>query len=93
MIFLRSAILIYCLQVPFESLRRTTRDRKYLIDEVHEIVDALKKNSQVQQDAQERNTVLTGLLVRLEGLKRKVCWHHSHPCRWEQPHFEKIPDS
>ncbi|EIE27319.1 hypothetical protein COCSUDRAFT_34765 [Coccomyxa subellipsoidea C-169] len=60
------------LRVPFESLRRTTRDRKYLIDEVHEVLDALKKNGLEMQSSEDRKAFVKGLIARLDGLKRKL---------------------
>ena len=69
-------------QVPFDSLRRTTRDRKYLIDEVQDIISAMKDNSSKQQTAQERSEVLRCLTERLEGLKRKARLSIFHSFDW-----------
>jgi hypothetical protein len=43
-----------------------------LIDEVHEILTALKETGAKQQIPEEQSKLLKALLNRLEGLKRKV---------------------
>jgi len=63
----------YCaIQVPFESLRRTTRERKYAIDEVQSVMSTLREASQKPYSTEEGVEVLDGVLQRLERLKRKV---------------------
>lgn len=58
--------------MPFESLRRTTRERKYAIDEVQSVMSTLREASQKPYSTEEGVEVLDGVLQRLEGLKRKV---------------------
>lgn len=63
-------------QAPFESLRRTTRDRKYVIDEVQSVVAALKDSSSSSEagacSVQEQAIALDVAVKRLQSLKRKV---------------------
>lgn len=59
-------------QVPFESLRRTTRERKYVIDEVQTAMSTLHEASIRPCTAEEGDKTLSRILNRLEGLKRKV---------------------
>lgn len=59
-------------QVPFESLRRTTRDRKYLLDELENVLVSLKPATETRQGAADPNVMIPSVLARLEGLKRKV---------------------
>ena len=58
--------------MPFESLRRTTRERKYAIDEVQSVMSTLREASQKPYSTEEGVEALDGVLQRLEGLKRKV---------------------
>lgn len=59
-------------QVPFESLRRTTRDRKYLLDELQSVLVSLKPAAETPQCASDPSVTIPSVLARLEGLKRKV---------------------
>jgi len=59
-------------QVPFEALRRTTRDRKYVVDEMQEVMGALKDGASASCSHEERAAVLGQLAERLQGLKRKA---------------------
>ena len=63
------------LQVPFESLRRTTRDRKYLLDELESVLVSLKPSEETRQGTAHPNVMIPTALARLESLKRKVCSH------------------
>lgn len=70
------------MQVPFESLRRTTRERKYVIDEVQSVMSTLHEASTRPCSTDEGQKTLDSILHRLEGLKRKVgssqgCLHPS----------------
>jgi macrophage erythroblast attacher len=61
------------LQVPFESLKRTTRDRKYAIDEVASVLDGIRRASQAKgSNPQQAATQLEGYVDQLKTLKRKV---------------------
>jgi len=44
-------------QVPFEALRRTTRDRKYVVDEMQEVMGALKDGASASCSHEERAAV------------------------------------
>jgi hypothetical protein len=60
-------------QVPFESLRRTTRDRKYVIDEVNDVLNSLKESAaDALLTREQRQEHIQSLVARLQGLKRKV---------------------
>ena len=59
--------------MPFEALRRTTRDRKYVVDEMQDVMSALKQNATASCSCEERASVLGQLAERLQGLKRKAC--------------------
>lgn len=62
-----------CTQVPFESLKRTTRDRKVVVDELTAIVEALQQTSGDAAATQERRAeVLNDVDRRVGSLKRKV---------------------
>lgn len=63
-------------QVPFEALRRTTRDRKYVVDEMQEVMGALKDSASASCSYEERAAMLGQLAERLQGLKRKVLFRH-----------------
>ncbi|CAL8462971.1 g2505 [Coccomyxa elongata] len=60
------------LRVPFESLRRTTRDRKYLLDELQSVLVSLKPAAETPQCASDPSVTIPSVLARLEGLKRKL---------------------
>lgn len=61
-------------QVPFESLKRTTRDRKYAIDELTSTLDGIKRLSQAQAASTPQEVVqkMEGYATQLKNLKRKV---------------------
>ena len=60
-------------QVPFESLRRTARDRKGVLDEVYSVVSIFKSSSSDGAPSQqEAAVVLDAAVSRLQSLKRKV---------------------
>ena len=61
-------------QVPFESLRRTARDRKGVLDEVYSVVSTLKSSSSSDgpPSQQEAAVALDAAVSRLQSLKRKV---------------------
>ena len=60
--------------MPFEALRRTTRDRKYVVDELQDVMSALKQNATASCSCEERASVLGQLAERLQGLKRKASY-------------------
>ncbi|KAK9843527.1 hypothetical protein WJX81_007413 [Elliptochloris bilobata] len=60
------------IKVPFEALRRTTRDRKYVVDEMQDVMSALKQSATASCSCEERASVLGQLAERLQGLKRKL---------------------
>jgi hypothetical protein len=62
------------LQVPYESLKRTTRDRKGVVEEFTAIVDALQAASDPAVNPQDlQGEVLSDVERRVGSLKRKVC--------------------
>lgn len=75
----------WCTQVPFESLKRTTRDRKGVVDEFTAIVGALQQTSGDGFTLERRAEVLDDVDRRVGSLKRKVCLElflsHSAGCR------------
>ena len=58
-------------QVPLEALRRITRERKTIIDEMEATIDAISSTA-VHGPRQENAAALQNLLCQLQGLKRKV---------------------
>lgn len=60
------------LRVPFESLRRTTRDRKPVLEELTAILNKLQDNGSAELGPEKRADVLNELDQRLTGLKRKL---------------------
>ena len=58
-------------QVPLEALRRVTRERKTIIDEMEATIDAISSTA-VHGPRQEKAAALQSLLCQLQGLKRKV---------------------
>ncbi|KAK9806928.1 hypothetical protein WJX72_007757 [[Myrmecia] bisecta] len=60
------------LKVPFEALRRTTKDRKYVVDEVHVVVGELQKHASTGLSREQQAATLESLVNRLQGLKRKL---------------------
>ena len=60
------------MQVPFESLKRVSRDRKYVIDDLQSLVNAVKALAEKQCSAQERAQDIQSLTERCEHLKRQV---------------------
>ncbi len=67
-------ILCLHLQVPFEALKRTTRDRKGFVDEFSAVLDTLQQQGGAvgQAAPAQRGDVLNDLDRRLSSLKRKV---------------------
>lgn len=59
------------LKVPFESLKRTTKDRKQAIDEYAAILELLQ-SSKLQGSAEDCAGILENADYRLSGLKRKL---------------------
>lgn len=65
------------LKVPFESLKRTTRDRKQLIEEYSSVLNMLQSSDEDQSWDEEgasdkRDRILASAECRLAGLKRKL---------------------
>lgn len=61
--------------MPFESLKRTTRDRKYAVDAVEETLAGLAQAPAGDTPAAQHADVLQRLsryISELQGLKRKV---------------------
>ena len=81
-------ISMWPLQVPFESLRRTTRDRKYVIDEVQAVMASFKdggtsSSAGTAQSREEQTQAVDGAVKRLQSLKRKACMHLlMHACKY-----------
>lgn len=65
------------LRVPFESLKRVSRDRKYVIDEITSVLDTIGAANHPQIGKQEAIATLEHLVDRLQGLKRKVVFMRS----------------
>lgn len=61
-------------QVPFESLKRTTRDRKYLLDELENSIAGLAVTaaSHPPPNRMQTTAALDNLITQLRTLKRKV---------------------
>jgi macrophage erythroblast attacher len=64
--------LIVSLQVPFESLKRTTRDRKYAIDDLKGALQQAKTAASSPGDADDVAQRLQGCLRLFQRLKRKL---------------------
>jgi hypothetical protein len=61
------------MQVPFESLKRTTRDRKYVIEELDAMLKGIRDTSQKPGTSTEEVVAqLGGMHEQLLGIKRKV---------------------
>ncbi len=60
--------------MPFESLKRTTRDRKGFVDEFSAVLDTLQQQGggDAQASPAQSGDVLNDLDRRLSSLKRKV---------------------
>lgn len=59
--------------MPFESLRRSVRDRKYVIDEINNAVSGVKVNAEnASLSKEQRSKELDKLISKLTRLKRKV---------------------
>ena len=60
-------------QVPYEALKRTTRDRKGVVEEFSAIIDALQRASDAAAQPRETQAeVLDDVDRRVGSLKRKV---------------------
>lgn len=60
-------------QVPFESLRRSVRDHKYVIEEMNNVVSSINKNaSNTTMTPAQRVQDIDKLISKLTRLKRKV---------------------
>lgn len=59
-------------QVPYESLRRTSRDRKYLLDEISSVLGSLKERAQSPSGAENAEELLKVLTAQVHGLITKV---------------------
>lgn len=68
----RQVIIFF--QVPYESLKRTTRDRKYAIEEVESIVQGIRRAAQQEQPPSADDVVkqLDAYTNQLRSLKRKL---------------------
>ncbi len=58
--------------MPFESLKRTSRDRKYIIDDLQGLVTAVKEAAEKQCSEQERADAVAQLITRLTDVLRQV---------------------
>jgi len=67
-----SSIDIPLLRVPYESLKRTSRDRKYIIDDLQSLVTAVKEAAERQCTEQERAEAVAQLLTQLTGIQRQL---------------------
>jgi hypothetical protein len=60
------------LQVPFESLKRTSRDRKYIIDDLQALVTAIKDTAEKQCSEQDRAGAVSQLITQLVSIQDQV---------------------
>uniref|UniRef100_A0A061RF38 Macrophage erythroblast attacher-like n=1 Tax=Tetraselmis sp. GSL018 TaxID=582737 RepID=A0A061RF38_9CHLO len=61
------------LKVPLESLRRSTKDRRYIIDEVNNIFSSLQKNAADPfLPAEKRATDIDKLISKLKRVRKKA---------------------
>lgn len=60
------------LQVPFESLKRVSRDRKYVIDDVRSLIVTLSDLVDKQHSDQERAQLVKQLTERSIQLRHEV---------------------
>jgi hypothetical protein len=66
--------LLRSVQVPYESLRRSVRERKYIVDGVKSVVTSLTTNANNSGlTNEERLQDLDKLVSKLTKMKRKVC--------------------
>ena len=61
-----------CLQVPYESLKRVSRDRKYNIDDFDELVSSIQKVAERTCSEQERRLGIESLIQRATNLQKQV---------------------
>ena len=60
------------MQVPFESLKRTSRDRKYIIDDLQSLVSAVKEAAGRQCSEEERADAVAQLIAQLTSIRGQV---------------------
>lgn len=53
-------------------MKRTSRDRKYIIDDLQSLVTAVKEAAERQCTEQERAEAVAQLLTQLTGIQRQV---------------------
>ena len=63
---------IICIQVPFESLKRVSRERKYNIDDLGELVSAITSLAERNCSEAERKQNVESLIQRAKNLKNQV---------------------
>ena len=60
-------------QVPYESLKRSVRDNKYVIDDMNTIVNTINSSAKNSECSPEQRALeLDKLISKLTRLKRKV---------------------
>lgn len=67
-----SSIDIPLLRVPFESLKRTSRDRKYIIDDLQALVTAIKDTAEKQCSEQDRAGAVSQLITQLVSIQDQL---------------------
>ena len=60
------------MQVPYESLRRTTRDRKYALDAIDAQLQSLQGDTGVERTREEHATLLDSVIKEMHILQHTV---------------------
>lgn len=60
-------------QVPFESLKRVSRDRKYNIDDLRGLVNEINDLAEQSCSDEERKQGIDKLIARSQELQQQVC--------------------
>lgn len=60
------------LQVPYEALKRTSRDRKYAIEDLQDVERAVKELASRECSEEERLQALNALILKLHQLQKSV---------------------
>ncbi len=68
-------------QVPFEALRRTTRERKYILEEIESLLKRVQPGQSGTSSIAEQVGTLNTLVEQLQSLKCKVgsAWAETRP--------------
>ncbi len=76
-------------QVPFEALRRTTRERKYILEEIESLLKRVQPGQSGTSSIAEQVGTLNTLVEQLQSLKCKVgsAWAENTPLDWACPNL------